>query len=70
MEAYKTAATIEKPGELHLAELPFRTGDEVEVILLRRRRKTAEKRYPLRGTPLRYDKPFDPVAEEDWDALR
>lgn len=70
METYKTAATIEKAGELHLAELPFRSGDEVEVILLRRRRKTTEKRYPLRGKPLRYDRPFDPVAEEDWDALR
>ena len=26
--------------------------------------------YPLRGLPLRYDRPFDPVALEDWEALK
>lgn len=73
MQAYKTAARIERPGELHLAELPFRAGDEVDVILLRRGGKRSEepdKRYPLRGKPLRYDRPFDSVAEDDWEVLR
>jgi hypothetical protein len=28
------------------------------------------RRYPLRGTPYRYDRPTDPVAEEDWESLR
>ena len=27
-------------------------------------------RYPLRGSVVRYDRPTDPVAEEDWEALR
>ena len=71
MAAYKTAAKLEKPGVLHLEELPFRPGDEVEVTLQRRRqRKPTEKRYPLPGKPLRYERPFDPVAEEDLNALR
>jgi hypothetical protein len=26
--------------------------------------------YPLRGLPLKYDRPFDPVALEDWEALK
>lgn len=26
--------------------------------------------YSLRGTPIRYDNPLDPVALEDWDALQ
>jgi hypothetical protein len=26
--------------------------------------------YPLRGSVVRYDRPTDPVAEEDWEALR
>nr|VFJ94358.1 MAG: hypothetical protein BECKLFY1418B_GA0070995_105712 [Candidatus Kentron sp. LFY]VFJ96342.1 MAG: hypothetical protein BECKLFY1418A_GA0070994_105813 [Candidatus Kentron sp. LFY] len=25
-------------------------------------------RYPLRGKPLRYERPFDGVAESDWEA--
>jgi hypothetical protein len=28
------------------------------------------ERYPLRGSVVRYDRPTDPVAEEDWEALR
>ena len=29
-----------------------------------------EVKYPLRGTPIRYIDPFEPVADEDWEALR
>jgi hypothetical protein len=29
-----------------------------------------ESPYPLRGTPIRYDDPMEPVAEADWDALK
>lgn len=25
---------------------------------------------PLRGTVLRYDQPTDPIADDEWDALR
>lgn len=28
-----------------------------------------DSRYPLRGEPYRYDRPFDPVAEDEWEAL-
>ena len=28
------------------------------------------ERYPLRGMPYRYDRPFDPVALEDWEFLQ
>ena len=28
-----------------------------------------QDRYPLRGEPYRYDRPYDPVAEDDWEAL-
>ena len=27
-------------------------------------------RYPLRGSVLRYDDPFEPVASDDWEAQR
>ncbi len=25
-------------------------------------------RYPLRGTPVEYERPTDPVAESEWEA--
>ena len=28
-----------------------------------------DDRYPLRGQPYRYDRPFDPVAVDEWEAL-
>jgi hypothetical protein len=70
MDAYKTAVTIGQEGELRLSGLPFHAGDEVEVILLRRESEPTENPYPLRGLPVRYEDPTEPVAEGDWDALQ
>lgn len=71
MQAFKTEARIEREGELRLSDLPFHTGDEVEVILLRREPAQARKNpYPLRGLPIRYEDPTEPVAEDDWEALQ
>jgi hypothetical protein len=70
MDAYKTAVKIGQEGELRLSGLPFHAGDEVEVILLRRESETTENPYPLRGLPIRYEDPTEPVAESDWGALQ
>jgi hypothetical protein len=70
MEAYKTAVTIGREGELRLSGLPFHAGEEVEVILLRRAPEPARNPYPLRGLPVRYEDPTEPVAEGDWEALQ
>jgi hypothetical protein len=70
MDAYKTAAKIGHEGELRLSGLPFHAGDEVEVILLRREAVTPQNPYPLRGLPIRYENPTEPVAESDWEALQ
>jgi hypothetical protein len=70
MDAYKTAAKIEDKGELRLSGLPFQAGEEVEVILLRRESESAKNPYPLRGLPIRYEDPTEPVAESDWEALQ
>jgi hypothetical protein len=70
MQAYKTEARVDEAGQLHLSALPFRSGEEVEVIVLRREpRRPADKRYPLRGLPIRYEQPTEPVAKDDWEAL-
>jgi hypothetical protein len=55
---------------LELDALPFRAGDAVEVIILSREEPPPEAiRGSLRGKVLHYDRPTEPVAEEDWDAL-
>lgn len=71
MRAYKVETTIPQDGVLALDSLPFRAGEAVEVIILSREdRKREAIRGSLRGQVLQYDRPAEPVAEEDWDALR
>ena len=69
MQAYKGEATIAQDGTLTLKGLPFRAGERVEVIVLQSSQPAnGANRYPLRGTPVRYDEPTAPVAESDWEA--
>ena len=71
MEAYRTETTVDTDGELHLTQLPFRPGTGVEVIVLAQERlKQPWDKYPLRGEPIEYEDPTEPVAVEDWEALR
>jgi hypothetical protein len=44
MQAVKAQALIEKDGELHLANLPCKKGDRVEVIILIANQPTEEER--------------------------
>ncbi len=68
--AHRIEAVLAEDGRLSLDNLPFRAGQAVEVIVLPAARPTAPPDHPLRGTVLRYDRPTEPVAEADWDALR
>ena len=71
MKAYKMETTIQQDGVLELNSLPFQAGEAVEVIILSREAPHAEAlRGSLRGKVLRYERPTEPIAEEDWDALR
>lgn len=71
MKAYRTETVLNQDGNLNLVDLPFHAGDSVEVIILPCRQKSAtQKRYPLHGTPIKYISPTEPVAEEDWAAVR
>ena len=67
--ACRIEAVRSEDGKLSLDHLPFRAGQAVEVIVLPVARSTPV-RQPLRGSVLRYDRPTEPVAEADWDALR
>jgi hypothetical protein len=71
MQAYRREITLANDGTLTLTDLPFRAGDRLEIIVLGYARPEAESaRYPLRGKPIRYDNPTDPLAESDWEALQ
>lgn len=70
MNAHRVKATLTQDGTLILNDLPFHAGDSVEVIVLARTAKlSTENLYPLRGTPILYDNPTEPLAEEDWSVL-
>lgn len=68
-----------KPLEVLIRELPADLRSEVRnfvEFLLAKREYIAEPLLrqdrtssPLRGTVLRYDDPFAPVAESEWEAL-
>ena len=71
MNAHRVETTINQDGTLTLDDIPFRAGDEVEVIIRERPPKPGgENPYPLRGEPLRYDAPTEPVAENEWGVLQ
>lgn len=54
---------------LHLPELHHLIGSDVEIVVreLPPAPRDADD-YPLRGSVLRYDDPFEPVAADDWEA--
>lgn len=66
MQAYRIETTVQKDGTLTLDHLPFHAGEEVEIIVLTRTLKN--EKLSLRGTPVVYVDPTEPVAHEDWDA--
>ena len=67
MNAHRVETVINQDRTLMLKDVPFRVGDLVEVIILQRASKWSEKdRYPLRGIPIKYINPTEPVAQDDW----
>lgn len=70
MEIHR-ATTIAEDGTLAIKGLPFAPGDKVEVIIRNQSPATPSNgEYPLRGTLLRFDDPFEPVSEADWETLK
>lgn len=71
MRTYRLEATVSNGGTVTIKGLPFRAGDKVEVVVSGEDGKEGKgRRYPLRGKRIRYTRPFEGVAETDWDALR
>jgi hypothetical protein len=71
LQTYRVETIIAEKGILTVQGLPFHKGDRVEVIILSPVRQSVKaKRYPLRGKLIRYDAPFESVAEDDWEVRR
>jgi len=39
-------------------------------LLQEKKLNVSDERYPLRGTVICYEEPTEPVALDDWDALK
>ena len=68
-QTFYTAAVLKEHGKLSLDHLPFGKGEAVRVFLSAAQPATADP-LPLRGTVIQYERPTEPVAGEDWEALK
>ena len=74
MEAVRIETVVEANGTVTIDNLPFSTGEKVEIIVLANTTaKAAEKQEsPLKGLRAIYlQDPFEPACPaEDWEVLR
>lgn len=72
MNAHRVETIVNPDGSLLLKDIPFQPGEQVEVIIIERplSKRAEENRYPLRGQPLQFNEPCEPVAEAEWGALQ
>ncbi len=65
MNAHRVETVISQDRAVILKDLPFQEGERVEVIILQCPSKRSEKeQYPLRGMPIKYINPTEPVVGE------
>jgi hypothetical protein len=71
MSVYRVEVKISEDGSLNLVGLPFRAGATVNVTIDDDGGAVMENRsYSLRGLPVQYVDPTEPVAAEDWESAR
>jgi hypothetical protein len=71
LRIFHVETVITADGGIHVDHIPFEAGAPVDVTIRILGTETqAEKSYPLRGMPLRYDDPFGPVDITDWSAAQ
>ena len=69
MRTFYAETVLEQDGRLILDRLPFPRGEAVQVYLAAREHP-GDDSFSLRGTVVRYEKPFEPVAKDDWAAAQ
>lgn len=71
MEVYSYELTVEEQGTVKLDNLPFAEGAKIDVIIIPRTNSIEnDNPYPLKGLPITYIDPTEPVALEDWETLK
>ncbi len=78
MQAYRVEKTVKEDGELELHALPFRAGEQVEVIILScvdksdttTSQQPSTRNLSLKGKVLKYENPTEPVGQNDWNVLK
>jgi hypothetical protein len=71
MMAHRIETIVKQDRTLTLENLPFHSGEQVEVIIFSRpRRESQTNRYPLRGTIVQYTDPIEPVGQDDWEVTQ
>ncbi len=68
-QAVRIKTVVTQDGVLQLFG-PFRAGESVEVIVLSETVVVEGSRYPLQGTPYSFAKPFEPIVDDEWEALQ
>ena len=70
MEPFRLDTKLTKDGTLTLKGLPFHAGDAVEVIIVPQKAVSEQRSaYSLRGSVIQYERPTDPISQDDWEAL-
>jgi len=67
MQTFHAEIVVEKDGKLHLNHVPFSEGEAVHVFISSATSVTTQS---LNGSVLKYEQPFAPVAEEDWESAK
>ncbi len=75
VHAHRIETTLKQDGTLVLRDLPFYAGESVQVLIFAHESVAdaqPEHDHALRGMPMpvQYDGPTEPIAQDDWDALR
>jgi hypothetical protein len=70
LPGFRLETTVDATGSVQLLQLPFPPGQRVEVVVqpLESPDTLLDDAYPLRGLPVTYERPFEPVATDDWEA--
>lgn len=72
METYKTKTKVKKNHKVHIDDVPFDDGQEVEItISISTEVEHLNLKNSLKGSVIKYDYPFEPViTSDDWDLLK
>ncbi len=70
VQAHWRETTVGEHGELVLEGLPFEPGQPVDVLVVSKNAGSTTTGRSLRDSVIEYHEPFEPVAGQNWDALR